>query len=315
MGRNLRKVFAIAVTLAANSQTLSAEESEFYMSVDEANVVLEQNSLLTNSVSYATLGGSLTEEQLLKTITEAAPEKQSFIKRLVNVFRKEEKGPQPPYFTPTQGLEVEQVKVIVGGQPVLKYWRELEPDTWRSLLQDSFFEAYIFDSQLDAGISLGISGGGSADVKLAKGDYKLKYYNFKMKRYPCSKDKPNIGFVMVGVGAVISVDAKFRKSSINASLPTLTASFAKNKLTGRISSIPVGFGDNATIRQMASAATGAITYESLTNASGFMSVANQALEKLEDVTNPVVVGYMDNQNPGACEAAYVSAAAKVAQTQ
>lgn len=201
-------------------------------------------------------------------------------------------------FVPFLGREIEKVWLVENGQKVEKYWQQLTPEQWQLLLQDQFIKTQVYDAKSSAGLTA-LPGA----LSVGRGQYKLVYDNFRYKDYPCAPNDAEAGSLLVGVGLRIAVDANSKSSSLSLGIAQIALSASQKKVTGVIEANIVGLANSNTLSQVVAASSGALTYESLIEASNAYAVAGQALENITALSNPRIIGYKDQRAEGSCLAA------------
>ena len=201
-------------------------------------------------------------------------------------------------FVPFLGREIDTVTIIEDNQRVEKFWVSLTPAQWKQALQDQFIQTLVYDAKSSAGLKA-LPGAAS----LGKGEFYLAYHNFRYKSYPCSSTNRAAGELLVGVGLRININAKFKSGSFSIGLAQLALSASRSKVSGSVEANVVGLANSSTLSQVVGAATGALTYNSLVEASKAYAVAGQALEDIISLSNPRIIGYRDGTIAGSCLAA------------
>lgn len=198
-------------------------------------------------------------------------------------------------FVPFLGPEIEKVYIITQGVKIEKYWKSLTPEQWKHALQNQFTQTIVYNSKSSANLTTPVGSG-----NIGKGEFKLLFHNFRFRNYPCSASNPAAGTLLVGVGLRIDINAKFRKRGLAIGFSQLALAASKNKVRGSVEGNIVGLANSNTLSQVVGAAAGALTYESLVEASKAYAVANQAVENMVALSTPQIFGYRDLIEPGAC---------------
>ena len=291
---NALRAFVISAALALPPLAMSAQTFDVSLPEDNLRAVSDGMPQVMAPAAASTRSKRFTDEASvgiralsLKGETRIAPLSWS------------------PDVVPWRGEKVDKVDVIEDGQPVTRYWSELEPAARRNLLSNSYTTTQIIEIKSDGSLSI-IPVTGS----LKRKTYTLVYNNFRYMDAPCSPADPGAGRLLVGVGLRVEATIKAKENGIGIGLPKLALSASSGKLEGALKSEIIGMASSSTLSEVAGGSATSADYDSLVKASSAYSVANALMESNDFFAVPHVVGFVDLRGAGSCRQAMDAALAK-----
>lgn len=204
---------------------------------------------------------------------------------------------KPEFFTEGNGTSLLAVNEIVDGEVKKIAWHNLPSERKKSLLNHLHSEVVISDQNMNFGLLRSIGG-----VRTSTGEYTFKYQAMRSIHMPCSSTDLSSGYLMYGIGAMVTVKSKFLKAGLSLALDGVANAVDFDNQTGA-ASIEVkifGMKDPSYLSGLKSFFEGDVTHDNLKRAASFITAVGAEIGDEDNWGDPVFVGIVDKKKAGEC---------------